>query len=334
VACATGTCSEGGCTGKTTTAASCHDGGEGVTRCGTTGDSCCTSLEVTGGTFYRTYTNPGMGGATAESDPATVSGLRIDQYLVTVGRFRAFVSAWGGGAGYVPEAGSGKHSYLNGGRGLTDGEDAGSYEPGWASSDDGNIVPTNANLLSCAANSTWTPDAGAQEALPINCIEWAEAYAFCIWDGGFLPSEAEWEYAAAGGTPEREFAWGSMPPGTANRYAIYGDGMGNCYYPSGEPEPCDGAANVAPVGTASLGAGRWGQLDMGGEVAEWALDWYFMSYVNPCANCAYLTEATTRVTRAGNFTDNASTLLPTSRGSLPPTQRGTRGVGVRCARAP
>ena len=73
------------------------------------------------------------------------------------------------------------------------------YETGWQSSDDSNIDPTDANLL-CAATATWTHTAGAQENLPIDCVNWYEAYAFCIWDGGFLPSEAEWEYAAAGGS--------------------------------------------------------------------------------------------------------------------------------------
>ena len=66
--------------------------------------------------------------------------------------------------------------------------------------DNGNIAPTNANLACSDSYATWTNTAGSQENLPINCVNWCEAYAFCIWDGGFLPSEAEWEYAAAGGS--------------------------------------------------------------------------------------------------------------------------------------
>ena len=49
----------------------------------------------------------------------------------------------------------------------------------------------------------------------MNCVNWFEAYAFCIWDGGFLPSDTEWEYAAAGGSLQREYPWGSTAPGTA-----------------------------------------------------------------------------------------------------------------------
>jgi len=195
------------------------------------------SLEVTGGGYYRTYDpvvyDGGMyiptlaadGGPAGEADPATVSTFRLDKYLVTVGRFRQFVNAWNDGNGYAPRADSGKHTHLNGGEGLN--ATGGGYEPGWVATDDSIIAPTNANLACRPQYDTWTNTAGSQENLPINCVNWYEAYAFCIWDGGFLPSEAEWEYAAAGGGQQREYPWGSAAPGTANQYAIYAGGNGN-----------------------------------------------------------------------------------------------------------
>jgi formylglycine-generating enzyme len=205
-------------------APSCVPGGPGMTDCGASAECCCTSLEVTGGTYDRTYTNAGSG-PTGEADPATVSGFRLDKYLVTVGRFRQFVAAWNGGNGYFAPAGSGKHTHVNGGQGLANSGVAGGYEQGWDATDwnnTPNIDPTT-EALTTACNSptygTWTSAAGTQENLPINCVNWWEAEAFCIWDGGFLPSEAELEYAAAGGSQQREYPWGSTAPGAENQYA-------------------------------------------------------------------------------------------------------------------
>jgi formylglycine-generating enzyme required for sulfatase activity len=311
-----------------------------MTNCGAS-ESCCTSLEVPGGTYYRTYdpvvdggaTLAADGGPTGEADPATVSGFRLDKYLVTVGRFRQFVKAVlpaDGGAGWTPPGGSGKHTHLNGGRGLINvgaPPDAGAaYESGWLTSDNASVAPTNANLT-YSAPYTWTNAVGSQENLPINCANWYEAYAFCIWDGGFLPSDAELGYALAGGSQQREYPWGTTAPGTANQYAIYG-----CYQPSGSGS-CTGVTNIAPVGSAALGAGLWGQLDLAGNLLEWTADWY-ATYVDPCVDCAFLTTTIYgRVLRGGFFDSAASDLLATYRDFLSPSDR-FGSFGFRCARTP
>jgi formylglycine-generating enzyme required for sulfatase activity len=257
-----------------------------------------------------------------------VNGLRLDKYLVTVGRFRQFAQAWTGG--WLPTEGSGKQEHLNGGNGLNAA--GGGYEPGWVASDSANVAPTSGYLACKSSYVTWTPSVGSNESLPINCVNWYEAYAFCIWDGGFLPSEAEWAYVAAGGSLQREYPWGPTDPGPTNQYAIYA-----CNYP-GPPDSslisCAGVVNVASVGAASLGAGFWGQLDLTGEVSEWNLDWYAGTYLDPCTDCAYLTSASFRVVRGGSFESPAtSDLLGSLRAFDKPTLR-ISDIGFRCARTP
>ena len=318
-------CAGDRCRGSIADAASCSGVDAGLGTCGAARESCCTSLAVPGGTYSRTYENDG-GGPTGEADPATVSGFRLDKYLVTVGRFRAFVAA--SVAGWVPAAGSGKHVHLNGGQGLANSGGAG-YEPGWDPTDTLELATTSADWmtrLNCEPSfHTWTDPPGQNESLPINCIDWYEAYAFCIWDGGFLPSEAEWEDAAAGGAEQRAYPWGSADP-VSSLYLI-----SDCNYPPGS-NACAGFLNIAPVGTTTLGSARWGQLDLAGELAEWTLDWY-APYLDPCADCVYLTDFSYRVVRGGSFGTDTEDVFPMSRDGDVAGSRNSF-YGVRCARMP
>jgi formylglycine-generating enzyme required for sulfatase activity len=231
----------------------------GSTTCPSTascgpGESCCTTLLVPGGTFSRSYDGV-TGGYTNPKYKATISDFRLDKYEVTVGRFRAFTQAVV--AGYKPADGSGKHTHVNCGAGLNGGT-----EPGWRSAWNSNL-PSDATswntALSCTDGS-WTPSTG-NETLPITCVNWYQAYAFCIWDGGFLPTEAEWNYAAAGGSEQRKYPWGATDPGADAKLAIYG-----CYYKSAS------ACSLAPVGSVPAGNGKWGHADLAGNVWEFTLD--------------------------------------------------------------
>jgi formylglycine-generating enzyme required for sulfatase activity len=332
---------------------SCISSGPGRTDCGPNGDeSCCASPLVEGGTYSRTYTNMGSG-ATGKADSAKVSSFRLDKYEVTVARFREFVKYLEGG-GMPPAAGSGKHEHLNAGKGLADSGKSGSFESGWDAAWNSKI-PAGAGATAkwkallnkassggagCSRYGTWTNEPGENEQLPITCTSWYESYAFCIWDEGFLPSEAEWKYAAAGGDEQRAYPWGTTAPGSSNEYAIY-----DCCYPDGQcsatsgKDTCTGVVNAAPVGFAAKGVGRYGQLDLIGNVWEWNLDRY-ANYVSPCEDCAYLTGNTTnRVLPGAGFHTGANlgaTLLYSYNRSQvsydAETYRGDYAVGVRCAR--
>jgi formylglycine-generating enzyme required for sulfatase activity len=214
----------------------------------------------------------------------------------------------------------------------------GTYEPGWTANDNEGVAPTDERLLCDPITATWSLSPAETETLPINCANWAEAKAFCIWDGGFLPSEAEWEYAAAGGDEQRMYPWGASPPGVDSEYAIYG-----CLYPLGPVVPgslvgvCSGG-NLPSVGTALRGVGRWGQLDLGGSLWEWTLDssetdTLSQTYLDLCSDCVDLRPARERLVRGGQYENADYTLQPTFRRLANASERYP-GVGFRCARQP
>jgi formylglycine-generating enzyme required for sulfatase activity len=275
--------------------------------------------------------------------PATVATFRLDKYEVTVGRFRQFVHAVV--AGWRPVTGSGKHTHLNNGRGLnaTDG----GYEPGWDATNWNGLFATTqtgwtSNLQCDSTYQTWTsiptlPDDGSvainhemwqNENLPINCETWQEAYAFCIWDGGFLPSEAEWNYAAGGGEGsggQRVFPWSRPSKNTTI----------DCSYANYRDCPTKQKSRIAPnkVGSESpAGDGAYGQTDLAGNVWEGTLDTYATAYVTPCSDCVNLATGSLRVSRGGSFADDPVNLETSPRDRHAPSER--RGdVGFRCARS-
>lgn len=321
---------------------SCAPGGPGLTNCGANGkstESCCTSLPVAGGTFYRSFDAVTY---TDKSNPATVSDFRLDKYEITVGRFRQFVNAVV--AGWRPPAGSGKHTHLNGGKGLSTTK--GGYETGWDTSWNSLFPKTLSDWTSqlIVYGGTWTASPGANENKPISNQSWYDALAFCIWDGGFLPSEAEWNYAAAGGggpTGQRVYPWSTPPTSTTVdcAHANYAHPQPGTGTPACTSESCTGGCpTTAPnnVGTESpLGNGAYGQTDLSGNIQEWLLDFY-APYVTPCVDCVNLASASGRAFHGGGWSADStrsSNLRIAYRWNFAPTSR-FNDMGSRCARAP
>jgi formylglycine-generating enzyme required for sulfatase activity len=253
-----------------------------------------------------------------------VSPFVLDKFEVTVGRFRQFVAAYPGSR---PTTGQGAHPLLG-------------SSSGWQADWDELLPQSTEQLvasLSCdsQASATWTADLGDNETRPINCLSWTLAFAFCAWDGGRLPTETEWHYAAAGGSEERYYPW-SVPPADTTidtDHASYGE--------AGKPIVCraDGVLacsyrDLWPVGSRPKGNGRWGHADLLGNVGEWVLDWHYYDVIEDCVDCARTDPpATSHPARAwagGAYNTIATAIANTRFASFPEDQ--FPAFGVRCAR--
>jgi len=291
--------------------------------CGPAGtSSCCGSPLVTGGMFYRSYDVGTDGAFSSMAAPATVSDFRLDTYEITVARFRQFVDAGLGTQQNPPVVGAGART-LNG------MANQGGWQAAWNSYLAADLPALQTALQCDAAHQTWTATAGANEALPINCISVYDAMAFCAWDGGFLPTEAEWNYAAAGGSEQRAYPWSSPPSSLALdcSYANFNDGTTGCV---------NGGHAPNRVGSESpKGDGRWGQADLAGNMGEWVVDTFESNYTTlPCVDCAFFGVSSYQVYRGGDFTTVYTNIQRSAQRWPDYPYRHFSNYGARCARAP
>ena len=156
---------------------------------------------------------------------------------------------------------------------------------------------------------------------PVMCVSWYEAEAYANALGKRLPTEAEWEKAAAW-DPDRQqkrpYAWGTAKPG---------------------PDRCnsDGrATGTTRVDQHSGGTSAYGCMDMLGNVWEWTATWFqpypeFSAYPYDGYSLPYF-DRRHRVLRGGSWATRQHVLRPTFRNWYNPWMREIF-AGFRCVRS-
>jgi formylglycine-generating enzyme len=155
---------------------------------------------------------------------------------------------------------------------------------------------------------------------PVVAPSWFDAVAYCEWLNQMsshanqraaepaanpsirfrLPTEAEWERAARGGSEQKQFPWGDEAPETLRNYLAR--------WKSG-PEP---------VGQAERNA--YGLCDIGANVHEWCADWFKADYysISPERNPQGPADGTRRSSRGGSWRHYRKVSRCAARSSIPP----------------
>jgi formylglycine-generating enzyme required for sulfatase activity/class 3 adenylate cyclase len=158
----------------------------------------------------------------------------------------------------------------------------------------------------CAAAKACAFVATGKEDAPVTNVSWSEARQFVAWLAGAtrkayrLPSEAEWEYAARGGT-QTKYWWGDQ----------FQSGMANC------KNCADVAVAEQPIKVGSFKPNPFGLYDMGGGVDQWVEDCWHKNYQGaPADGSAWVQgECSSHVIRSGSWKNDARYVRPSNRDS-------------------
>ncbi len=208
-----------------------------------------------------------MGDAQGDEDEQPPHEVELDAFLlgkteVTNAQYARFLA-------FVNETPGGNHSFCHGVE--PPGKDHRPHQPG--------------GPRAYAWSTLGQPPDGLRDH-PVVLIDWFDAYAYCRWAGGSLPTEAQWERAASigePGSPKRRFPWGAAyePDRAQVAEVVAGRPFADIEewhkwletWEDADPETWP-ANRIAHVGKFPAGAAPLGFQDMAGNVREWCLDYY------------------------------------------------------------
>jgi formylglycine-generating enzyme required for sulfatase activity len=181
----------------------------------------------------------------------------------------------------------------------------------------GQEMPTEAYIFG-VINPGWSDD-----ALPMINVTWNEAKSYCEWAGMRLPTEAEWERAARGGSQDARY-------GPVDDIAWW----------SGNALNADGSQAEGPMRVGLKQPNAYGLFDMLGNVRNWVADWYGATYYDTGPRLDPQGPATgkQRMIRGASWHSGSQVYVRVStRYSAQPDGRDSHGqvdevdVGFRCA---
>lgn len=170
----------------------------------------------------------------------------------------------------------------------------------------------------------------AYDDYPVIQVSWYDAETFCDWRDARLPSEAEWEMAAAFDPNQSivlRYPWGDAFDGTKANFCDE-----NCTLGVRDSSVDDGHRSTAPVGSFADGRSPIGAYDMAGNVMEWVSDWYDPRYYESSTDTNPLgpPEGEFKAIRGGSWLSPAEDLRVVTRSSYDPTVKRDN-LGFRCA---
>ncbi|HVH43260.1 MAG TPA: SUMF1/EgtB/PvdO family nonheme iron enzyme [Labilithrix sp.] len=282
--CKSNRCEGGVCAAQTTSTGgkTCKAHTDCTTGCGDDG-KCATAPSCTLAHGGRSCGPDGTDDCCAV---ATQGTSKIDKYLITAGRMRAFIERFDGNI-----------------KGFVDKLPTEKWNPGWTDDD---ALPTDvasANLVlgpamkkACdqgpnTGHTYWTPktdedysdfDQGTLDEKALNCVPWQLMQALCVWDGGHLATLAELKAAFTNGG-NTKYPWGDDelanlnapdPQERLNIEASYRTPQvpADVTRQNENGDPAEVSFLISPPGRYPKGNNQAGIADSAGNLLEWVGD--------------------------------------------------------------